>query len=214
MRSLVAGAGRQRIARTGDSAAGLPGAAPLPVRPCRAGAARGKAGQDCQKHKRSEAGRKYGAGRPRTLPHEDGLHAGLTILGGVITDAAAQIFSVSADATGRAFDEVPPAVTKALGSPQEIFWHAARAGPNGDIRKWMSADKGAADGAVVNTSKPADKDAILEYSRHGKGAGLNVPAAVDGDGQLSWTSGPSLHPAAIRRPTRSIATRVSWPCSR
>ena len=145
--------------------------------------------QDYQKHKRSKTGRKYGAGRTHTLPYEDRLCAGLMVLRGVMTDAVAQIFNVSADTIKRAFDEVLPVITKALKSPQKIFWHVTHAGPNDDIRKWMNTDKGAVDGTVINTSKPADKDTILEYSRRGKGVGLNVLTAVDGDGQLSWISG-------------------------
>lgn len=146
--------------------------------------------QHYQKHKHPDGARKYGAGRTHTLPFEDRLCAYLMIMRGVMKDAVAQIFDVSTDTIMRAHNEMLPVVIKALKSPAKIFWHVTHRKKNDDIRKWINPDKGSVDGVVIKTSKPGDKDTILEYSRRGKGTGLNTLTAVDGDGQLCWISNP------------------------
>lgn len=144
--------------------------------------------QHYQKHQRHDAVRKYGAGRTHTLPFDDRLCAYLMITKGVLKYAVAQIFDVSTDTVMRAYNEMEPVIVKALKSPEKIFWHVTHRRKDDDIRKWINPDKASLDGVVINTTKPGDKDTILEYSRRGKGTGLNVLTVVDGDGQLAWIS--------------------------
>lgn len=163
--------------------------------------------QHYQKHKRPDAVRKYGAGRTHTLPFDDRLCAYLMIMRGVMKDAVAQLFDVSTDTIMRACNEMMPVIVKALKSPGKIFWHVTHRKRDEDIRKWINPDKASVDGVVINTSKPGDKDTILEYSRRGKGTGFNVVTAVDKDGQLGWISDgepASNHDAKVYNMHRSV----------
>lgn len=144
--------------------------------------------QHYRAHKHDKRARKYGAGRAHLLPFEDRLCAALMVLRGTKKFAVAQIFHVSMDTIGRAYEEMVSVINKCLDSPQKVYWHVTHAKEGEDLTRWMDTSKGSLDGTVINTTKPPDKDVLLEHSRRGKGVGLNTLTTIDARGKVVWVS--------------------------